>query len=72
MTVKDGGVGIYGVEVADMGLPEEEGGIKLVVNEKVCNDLFVPGDQCMARVCEGGDYHSESCLQILVSFEERV
>jgi hypothetical protein len=66
-----GGVGVYGIgkdadEKAVESVEREELGadgkkVKTIANEKLCDDLFIPGDQYMAKACEGRDYHSE-CL----------
>jgi hypothetical protein len=63
--VAEGGLGIYGAVKGDRkeeGRDEitAEGEIKTVANEKLCDDLFIPGDQFMAKACGGGDYHSKS------------
>jgi len=70
VVVKEGGVGIYGAGKGEvLGVVDEKReevkteDVKTVVNEKLCDDLFIPGDQFMARACEGRDYHSmSSCL----------
>lgn len=66
-----GGVGVYGAgkeeeekfkkdSKEDIKLGEEaRGKVETVINEKLCHDLFVPGDQYMAKACEGKDYHSK-------------
>lgn len=72
--VSEGGVGFYAVaeEEGEQGkrkeeeveLKKDEDGsegknVATVVNEKLCNDLFIPGDAYMAKVCNGRDYQSE-------------
>jgi len=70
MTVKisEGGVGVNGTSKRkkDEGNKGEElegdkGERKAtaVANQKLCDELFIPGDEYMARACEGRDYHSK-------------
>lgn len=62
-----GGVGVYGafekpgekaIEVIEK-VGEDGDNVKTVANEKLCDDLFIPGDQYMASACGGKDYHSK-------------
>lgn len=65
--VGEGGMGVYGAEKDDRVIVKDE--VKQVEkenedgkregNEKLCEDLFIPGDQFMAKACGGGDYHSK-------------
>lgn len=64
--VDEGGVGIYGYQQVDQNIrpgvikeQQEEKKVKTVANDKLCDDLFIPGDQHMATACEGKDYHSK-------------
>lgn len=71
--VDEGGIGIYGYgngkepgnsEAEDKRKDDEQGKkeikVKTVANEKLCDDLFIPGDQHMAAACKGRNYHSKS------------
>jgi hypothetical protein len=59
-----GGVGVYKAMIGegeDERKEEKEDGEKkvaTVANEKLCDDLFIPGDRYMADACRGGAYHS--------------
>lgn len=65
--VGEGGVGIYGYgkragftkEEQEEEVKKKESKVKTVANAKLCDDLFIPGDQSMALACECQDYHSE-------------
>lgn len=62
---ESGGVGIYKKMEVEKKDENEDGEKKVgtVGNEKLSNDLFVPGDGYMAVSCHGGAYHSMySCL----------
>lgn len=64
VSVEEGGkdVGVYGVgkeRKEEMGgKVEGEGGVKLVMCQKLLDDTFIPGDVAMAAACKGGDYYS--------------
>lgn len=61
--VGEGGIGMYANENEKKTNEEEEANeemkVPTVVNGKLCDDLFIPGDASMAKACRGGDYHSK-------------
>jgi hypothetical protein len=61
--VGEGGTGMYSKEVEkkaeEEGEDNEEKKVSTVVNGKLCDDLFIPGDASMGKACEGRDYHSK-------------
>lgn len=65
-------IGIYGAGKEGLDFDGKEKGdrdeMMLVANEKLCDDMFIPGDKAMAVACEGKGYHSKSKSSIFSSF----
>lgn len=74
--VDKGGVGIYGYGMKDQRVEgntaekerkKKEGTetkVKTVANERLCDDLFIPGDRYMALACDGKSYHSKCRFRV--------
>jgi len=71
--VGESGTGMYANETEKRTNEEEEANeenVPTVVNGKLCDDLFIPGDASMTKACGGRDYHSKRNRNC-INFEQK-